>query len=78
MTFILGGNQSVDYRAKEKHLYQVIASRDNEVQLLQKQIEEKDRDIIFLREDNRTLQEELRGLRSKERRRAFKRKKARE
>jgi hypothetical protein len=76
MSFQINGQLfTPDYKAKEKRLYQVIASRDDEIALLRKQIEGRDMDMAAIIEDSDRIREELRALKAKERRRATKRKK---
>ena len=67
-----------DYRAKEKVLRTVIASRDAEIAALRAEWAKGQRQIDELIAGVAIAREEFRALKAKERRRAVKRKKANE
>ena len=79
MSFVINGQPFVpDYKAKERRLYQIIASRDAEITGLNGRIAEGCEMMGKLHTRLAELTDELRALKSKERRRAGKRKSARE
>jgi len=79
MTFEIAGQMFVpDYKSKEKRLYQVIASRESEIRALNNMIAEREYTISRIVAEKEAIQDEIRALKAKERRRATKRKKGRE
>ncbi len=79
MSFTVDGMTfTPDYKAKEKRLYQIIASRDDEVRALKQDILERETVANQLSSELSEVRDELRALKAKERRRATKRKKGRE
>ena len=76
MSFEIEGNFFVpDYKAKEKRLYQIIASRESEIRALQAHINDLQASSLLKDEDIGRLRHELTALKARERRRATKRKK---
>jgi hypothetical protein len=79
MSFQIEGQPFVpDYKAKERRLYQIIASRDDEIAALHREIEDLKGGAWVLTNDLEAVKDELRALKAKERRRATKRKAAKE
>jgi hypothetical protein len=76
MSFQIEGTPfTPDYKAKEKRLYQIIASRDDEIAALKLDLEERGREIVKRGLEYDEMRDELRSLKSKEYRRTKRRKK---
>ena len=79
MSFTVDGvTFTPDYKAKEKRLYQIIASRESEIASLQREISAMAGLFARSMDEITAVKEELRALKAKERRRATKRKIGRE
>jgi hypothetical protein len=75
MSFQIQGQPFIpDYKAKEKRLYQIIASRESEIAAQAKHLEIMSESLRVAYDKVESLIEELRAMKAKERRRATKRK----